>query len=378
MAFDIKDSCLVATTANITLSGTQTIDGVSVSAGKRVLVKDQSTGSENGIYVCAAGSWSRSTDADGNDEVTAGLFTFIEQGSVNGDAGFVLTTDDPITVGTTALAFTQFSGAGSVSAGDGLTKSGNTLSADLKSNGGVVIESGELAVDLAASSITGTLAVSDGGTGATSASAARTALGVAIGSDVQAHDAILDDLAALSQAANKGIFFDTGNSAATFDLTAAGRAILDDADASAQRTTLGLAIGSDVQAFDAELAALAGLTSAANKIPYFTGSGTADLADFTAFARTLMDDANASAARTTLGVAIGSDVQAYNASLAAIAALSTGDGNFIVGNGSSFTVESGSTARTSLGLGTIATQAANNVAITGGTLSGVTIDAGTF
>ena len=375
---DIKDSCLVATTANITLSGTQTIDGVSVSAGKRVLVKDQSTGSENGIYLCAAGSWSRSTDADGNDEVTAGLFTFIEQGSVNGDAGFVLTTDDPITVGTTALAFTQFSGAGSVSAGDGLTKSGNTLSADLKSNGGVVIESGELAVDLAASSITGTLAVSDGGTGATSASAARTALGVAIGSDVQAHDAILDDLAALSQAANKGIFFDTGNSAATFDLTAAGRAILDDADASAQRTTLGLAIGSDVQAYDAELAALAGLTSAANKIPYFTGSGTADLADFTAFARTLMDDANASAARTTLGVAIGSDVQAYNASLAAIAALSTGDGNFIVGNGSSFTVESGSTARTSLGLGTIATQAANNVAITGGTLSGVTIDAGTF
>ena len=375
---DIKDSCLVATTANITLSGTQTIDGVSVSAGKRVLVKDQSTGSENGIYVCAAGSWSRATDADGNDEVTAGLFTFIEQGSVNGDAGFVLTTDDPITVGTTALAFTQFSGAGSVSAGDGLTKSGNTLSADLKSNGGVVIESGELAVDLAASSITGTLAVSDGGTGATSASAARTALGVAIGSDVQAHNAILDDLAALSQAANKGIFFDTGNSAATFDLTAAGRAILDDADASAQRTTLGLAIGSDVQAYDAELAALAGLTSAANKIPYFTGSGTADLADFTAFARTLMDDANASAARTTLGVAIGSDVQAYNASLAAIAALSTGDGNFIVGNGSSFTVESGSTARTSLGLGTIATQAANNVAITGGTLSGVTIDAGTF
>ena len=375
---DIKDSCLVATTANITLSGTQTIDGVSVSAGKRVLVKDQSTGSENGIYVCAAGSWSRATDADGNDEVTAGLFTFIEQGSVNGDAGFVLTTDDPITVGTTALAFTQFSGAGSVSAGDGLTKSGNTLSADLKSNGGVVIESGELAVDLAASSITGTLAVSDGGTGATSASAARTALGVAIGSDVQAHDAILDDLAALTQAANKGIFFDTGNSAATFDLTAAGRAILDDADASAQRTTLGLAIGSDVQAYDAELAALAGLTSAANKIPYFTGSGTADLADFTAFARTLMDDANASAARTTLGVAIGSDVQAYNASLAAIAALSTGDGNFIVGNGSSFTVESGSTARTSLGLGTIATQAANNVAITGGTLSGVTIDAGTF
>ena len=70
----------------------------------------------------------------------------------------------------------------------------------------------------------------------------------------------MDDVAALTQAANKGIFFDTANSAATFDLTAAGRALLDDSDASAQRTTLGLAIGSDVQAYDAELAAIAGLT----------------------------------------------------------------------------------------------------------------------
>ena len=375
---DVKESVKAATTGNITLSGTQTVDGVALSVGDRVLVKNQSTGSQNGIYVVASGSWSRAADADADSEVSSGLFTFVEEGSSNSDAGFSLTTNGAITVGTTALTFTQFSGAGSVSAGDGLSKSGNTLSADLKSNGGVVIESGELAVDLGASSITGTLAVSDGGTGATSASDARTNLGVAIGSDVQAHGDVLDDLSGLSQAANKGIFFDTGNSAATFDLSAAGRALLDDADAAAQRTTLGLAIGSDVQAYDAELAALAGLTSAANKLAYFTGSGTADLADLSAFARTLLDDANASAARTTLGVAIGADVQGYNASLAAIAALATTDGAFIVGNGSSFTVESGSTARTSLGLGTIATQAANNVSITGGTLSGVTIDAGTF
>ena len=375
---DVKESVKAATTGNITLSGTQTVDGVALSVGDRVLVKDQSTGSQNGIYVVASGSWSRAADADADSEVTAGLFTFVEEGTANADAGFSLTTNGAITVGTTALTFTQFSGAGSVSAGDGLSKSGNTLSADLKSNGGVVIESGELAVDLGASSITGTLAVSDGGTGATSASDARTNLGVAIGSDVQAHGDVLDDLSGLTQASNKGIFFDTGNSAATFDLTAAGRALLDDADAAAQRTTLGLAIGSDVQAYDAELAALAGLTSAANKLAYFTGSGTADLADLTAFARTLLDDADASTARTTLGVAIGADVQGYNASLAAIAALATTDGAFIVGNGSSFTVESGSTARTSLGLGTIATQAANNVSITGGTLSGVTIDCGTF
>ena len=132
------------------------------------------------------------------------------------------------------------------------------------------------------------------------------------------------------------------------------------------------------KAFDAELAAIAGLTSAANKLPFFTGSGTADLADLTAFARTLLDDANASTARTTLGLAIGSDVQAFNSQLAAFAALANSDGNFVVGNGSTFVVESGATARTSLGLGSIATQAANSVAITGGTISGIELDGGTF
>jgi len=375
---DVKESVKAATTGNITLSGTQTVDGVSLSVGDRVLVKNQTTGSENGIYVVASSGWSRAADADADSEVTAGLFTFVEEGTVNGDAGFSLTTNGSITVGSTALSFSQFSGAGNITGGDGIQKSGSELSIDAKANGGLVIESGELAVDLGASSITGTLAITDGGTGGTSASAARTNLGVAIGSDVQAHGDVLDDLSGLTQASNKGIFFDTANSASTFDLTAAGRALLDDADASAQRTTLGLAIGSDVQAYDAELAALAGLTSAANKLAYFTGSGTADLADLSAYARTLLDDSSASDARTTLGVAIGSDVQAYNASLATIGSLATTDGAFIVGNGSSFTVESGATARTSLGLGSIATQASSNVSITGGSISGIELDGGSF
>jgi hypothetical protein len=126
------------------------------------------------------------------------------------------------------------------------------------------------------------------------------------------------------------------------------------------------------QPLDAELTALAGLTSAADKVPYFTGSGTAAVADFSAFGRTLVDDANASAARTTLGVVIGTDVQAFDAQLTDVAGLTPTDNNFIVGNGTNFVTESGATARTSLGLGSIATQDSNNVTITGGSVSGIT------
>ena len=129
-ALDIKDSVRVATTADITIATDlnvgDTIDGVTLADGDRVLVKDQSTGSENGIYV-AGTSPARSADANISDEVTSGLFVFVEEGTVNGDNGFVLTTNNPITLDTTALTFVQFSGAGQIIAGDALSKSGNTL-----------------------------------------------------------------------------------------------------------------------------------------------------------------------------------------------------------------------------------------------------------
>ena len=160
---DIKGSCVAATTGNITiataLNNGDTLDGVTLSTNDRVLVKDQSSASENGIYVVGS-SPARADDlAAGSD--AAGMFTFVEQGTVNADNGFVCTSNKgSAVVGTNNLAFAQFSGAGQITAGDGLDKSANTLSLDLKSNGGLVIESTELALDLAASSITGTLPVS--------------------------------------------------------------------------------------------------------------------------------------------------------------------------------------------------------------------------
>ena len=180
---DVKDSVVATTTANGTLSTAfangQSIDGVTLQTGDRILIKNQTTQSQNGIYnVNASGAPSRATDmATGSN--AAGAFVFVEEGTVNAENGFTCTTDTgSAVVGTNNLTFAQFSGAGQIIAGDGLEKSGNTLSTDLKANGGLVIESTELALKLDASSITGTLAIGDGGTGATTASAALTALGL--------------------------------------------------------------------------------------------------------------------------------------------------------------------------------------------------------
>ena len=308
---DVKDSVKVATTASITLSGTQTIDGVAISADERVLCKDQSTASENGIYLCKAGSWARADDMAASSDA-AGAFTFIEQGSTYADVGFVCSSDKgSAVVGTNNLSFTQFSGQSTVTAGDGLDKSGNELSLDLKANGGLVIESTELAVKLDASSITGTLAVGDGGTGATSASAARTALGLAIGSNVQAYDADLDTLSGCQ----------SGAASAIAALTSTEVGILDGATV----TTSELNILDGVTSTATELNLLDGVTATTTELNYVDGV--------------------TSAIQTQLDAK-----QASDSDLTAIAALSKSDGNFIVGNGSAWVAESGSTVRTSLGL----------------------------
>ena len=245
---DVKDSVVATTTGNGTLASAfangQTIDGVSLSTNDRILIKDQNTATENGIYkVNASGAPTRVDDlAAGAD--AAGAFVFVEQGTVNAENGFVCTSNKgSAVVGSNNLVFSQFSGAGQITTADGLQKTGNTISVDLKANGGLVIESSEIAVDLSASSITGTLAISDGGTGSTSASAARTALGVAIGSDVQAFDAQLADVAGLTPS-DSGFIVGNGSN---FVIESGSTA----------RASLGLTIGTDVEPHSDKLTELA-------------------------------------------------------------------------------------------------------------------------
>jgi len=147
-ALDVKESVTVATTANLSatynnVGGTLTnsgsnaalqLDGITVSSADRVLVKDQSTAAENGIYVVTtvgdgSTAWvlTRAEDANASAEMTGGVFTFVEQGTIGAENGYVFTHNGAPTLGTTALTVSQFSGAGQIVAGDALSKSGNRI-----------------------------------------------------------------------------------------------------------------------------------------------------------------------------------------------------------------------------------------------------------
>lgn len=149
---DVKQSVRAATTAPGTLAtafaNESVVDGVTLATGDRILIKNQTDASENGIYVVnASGAPTRAADANSNAEVTAGMFTFVAEGTANADSGWVLTTNDAITLGTTELVFAQFSGAGQVTAGDGLTKTGNTLDVGTASTSRIVVNANN--IDLA-------------------------------------------------------------------------------------------------------------------------------------------------------------------------------------------------------------------------------------
>lgn len=147
---DIKQSVVAMSDGNTTLSGLQTIDDISLTAGKRVLLTGQTDARENGIWLVAAGAWTRPSDFEVGDEA-AGAFTFVESGTVYGGTGWVCTAPGGNDIiGTDNLPFSQFSGSGVITAGAGLVKSGSELS--VGKGAGISVLSDKVAVDIAADS----------------------------------------------------------------------------------------------------------------------------------------------------------------------------------------------------------------------------------
>lgn len=265
---DPKQSVRTASTANIaTLSGLLTVDGVTVVAGDRVLVKNQSTASQNGIYVASATAWSRAIDMSIWSEVP-NAFVFVEEGSTQADTGWVCTSNSGGTLDTTAITWAQFSGAGTYIAGNGLTLTGSTF--DVVGTANRITVSAD-AVDIA-STYVGQTSITTLGTIATG----------------------------------------TWNA-----------------------TTIGTSKGGT------------GLTS-------FTSGGAVYATSTSALTTGTLPVGSGGTGATTL----------------------TG---YVKGNGTTAFTASSTIPNTDItGLGTMSTQAANNVAITGGTIDGITIDGGTF
>ena len=319
----VKTAVRVATTANITLSGTQTIDGVAVNAGDRVLVKNQSTSSENGAYDVAAGAWSRSTDSDTGTELV-NAFYFVQSGTTLQATGWVQSTPGPITIGSTSLVFSQFSGAAEYQAGAGMTKTGLTFDVVTADASRIVVNPDN--IDLATTGVTGgtyTKVTLDAYGRATSATAATTS-DITEGSRLYFTDV-------RAQAAMTG----AASTITTSNLTVS-RALASDSSGKVVATAVtGTELGylsgvssniqsqlSNRQPLDATLSALASTITAADTMIYFTGVDTAQTASLTTFGRSIMGSVDAAAGRSALGVIIGTDVQAYDPDLGAIAALS--------------------------------------------------------
>lgn len=327
---DIKPSVKAATTANLaSLSGLLTIDGITLAAGDRVLVKNQdtATASLNGIYTASSGAWARAADLSSAAQFP-NAFVFVEQGNTNGDTGWVCSNDSGVVVDTTKITWVQFSGSGTINAGAGLTQEGNTFNVNGTANRITVDVStvdiastyvGQTSITTLGTISTGTwngttIAVANGGTGSTTAAGARTNLGA---TTVGANLFTLADPSAI-----RFLRINADNTATALD-AAAFRTAIGAGTSSTTGTVTSVALSGGTT----------GLTVTGSPI---TTSGTITLAG-------------------TLALANG-------------------------GTGAT----TAAAARTNLGLGTVATQNSNGVAITGGsitnltTFDGITIDGGTF
>ena len=267
---DAHDASAISFVATGTIAGTDVqtaVAEVATDAATALSTHEADTTSIHGI-TNTANLLTTSSGIDALSDVTI----------TAGAAGDILRHDGAAWVD--AVGTTHFEAAGAVATHEADTTSvhGITDTSTLYRSGGTDV------------------AVADGGTGASTAANARTNLGLVIGTDVQAQDAELAALAGLTSAADKVPYFTGAGTAALADLTAAARTVLDDASTAAMLTTLG------AQPVDTDLTAIAALTSAADKVPYATGAGTWALADFSTAGRALVDDASASAQRTTLGL----------------------------------------------------------------------------
>ncbi len=220
------------------INGTSVLSGSTLGSGV--------TGSSlTSVGTLTTGTWSASTIAVSKGGTGQTSYSNGELLIGNGTSGSLakatLTAGSNITITNSAGGITIAAAAGQPTAGDGIDVSGSEVSVDLKANGGLVIESTELAVDLGASSITGTLAVSDGGTGATSASAARTALGLAIGSDIVAYDADLNTLSGMQSGAASALAALTSTEIAILDGATVSTSELNVIDGSTSATSTTLA-----------------------------------------------------------------------------------------------------------------------------------------
>lgn len=203
--------------------------------------------------------------------------------------------------GTGSLVITVSQIGGSGTYADWVISMGAIVSSTLPSqtsNSGKFLTTNGTSASWAAAVIPG-----NNGSDFTNMTTFRSNVGLAIGTNVQAYDAGLQSIAGLTTAADKMIYTTASDTYATTDLTSFARTLLDDANATAAQTTLGLLIGTNVQAYHASLASIAGLTTAADKMIYTTASNAYAVTTLTSFARTLLDDATAADMRTTLGAA---------------------------------------------------------------------------